>query len=138
MAGTVHAIYCQPECLIEIEAFDREETMMRQMLLEAIAETDYRNEVNDGHGPDDAPIIPLSANSDDLDRWHDLIECLRTEGLADYDFELDRNIADMNPDQAEVLKTFLDINPDYFVAVVEDPAPQRLAQIRSEMRDLLY
>ena len=137
LAGTVHAIYCELECLIELEC-DGEETSVRQMLLKAIAETNYWEEVNDGRGPDDELVMPLSADSDDLDRWGDLVESLRTEILEDYDFEMDRDIADMDPKHAAELKKNLNINPDYFVAVVEDPGSERLTQIRSEIRQLLY
>lgn len=108
------------------------------MLLEAMAETNYWQEVNDGRGPDDEPITPLSADSNDVDKWNDLIESLRTNILEDYDFEMDGDIADMEPDRAEEIKTFMNIKQDYFVALVEDPGPERLIQIRSEIRQLLY
>jgi hypothetical protein len=42
------------------------------------------------------------------------------------------------PVEAEELKKDMNINPDYFVAVVEDPNPKQLKQIRSEIRRLLY
>ncbi len=143
LAATVDAIYCQLECLIEMET-DRDEndeageTSIRQMLLDAVEETNYWKEVNDARGPGDKPITPLSAESDDIDRWKDMIESLRTEILEDYDFEMDHDIADMDPDQAKELKDLMNINPDYFVAVVEDPIPEQLTQIRSEIRRLLY
>ena len=145
LAATVDAIYCQVECLVEMEcdrdddeASEAGETSIRQMLLEAVAETNYWQEVNDGRGPDDEPITPLSPDSDALDRWNDLIESLRTNILEDYDFEMDGDIADMAPEQAVEIKKLMNINPDYFVAVVEDPGPEQLEQIRTEIRQLLY
>ena len=143
LAGTVHAIYCELECLVELE-FDRNETSepgetsIRQMVLEAVAELNYWKEVNDARGPGDKLIKPLSAKSKNREKWNDLIEVLREEVLADYDFEMDGEIGDMDPDRGEELKEFMGIKADYFVAVVEDPGPERLAQIREEIRQLLY
>jgi len=137
LAGTVHAIYCQLECLIEIEAFHGGETSVRQMLLEPIADKHLSQEVDGVLDGDSEPITPLSAESDDLERWNDLVESLRTAVLEDYDFAIDSNIADMAPHQAAALMKLMNINPCYFTAFVEDPVPERMKQIQSEIRQLL-
>ena len=142
LAGTVHAIYCELECLVELESDRNEtsepgETSIRQMVLDAVAELNYWKEVNDARGPGDKLIKPLSAKSKNREKWNDLIEVLRDEVLADYDFAMDGEIGDMDPDRGEELKEFMGIKADYFVAVVEDPGPERLAQIREENRRLL-
>jgi len=44
---------------------------------------------------------------------------------------------DMPPDQAATLKKTMNIDPGYFTAIVEDPGPERLSKLRSELRQLL-
>src|SRR5258708_780596 len=75
LAGTVHAIYCELECLIEMEASDSGETEIRQFLLDAIGETNYWAEVNDGRDVGDE-VTPLPVESDDMASWNNLIESL--------------------------------------------------------------
>lgn len=48
LAGTVHAVFCQLEALVEIEAESGDETEMRQMVLDAVAETGHWQEISDG------------------------------------------------------------------------------------------
>jgi hypothetical protein len=60
------------------------------------------------------------------------------EILDDYDFSMEKNFMDMPPDEAAALKRQLNIDPDYFVAVVEDPTPERAAEIQREIRAYLY
>ena len=137
LAGTIHAIYCQLECLIEIDAFRGRESGVRQLLFEAIAEKDEAKEAEGVLDADTEPTTPLSAESDDLERWNDLVESLRSNVLEDYDFAIDSNIANMSPQQAAALTKLMNIDPNYFVAVVEDPVPEQLKQIQSEIQKLL-
>jgi hypothetical protein len=130
-AGTAHAIYCQLECLIEIAVPQGGEYSIRQLLLEAIAEKNDRRKV-DG---DDEPITP-SAESGDIEKWNDLVESLRTDILEDYDFAIDSYITIMAPSQAAQLMDRMNIHPNYFITVVEDPVPKRLKQFQFEIRKL--
>jgi hypothetical protein len=44
---------------------------------------------------------------------------------------------DMPPGQAAELKSNLNIDDDYFVAVVDDPTPEQLVEIRQELEATL-
>ena len=76
LAGTVHAIYCQLECLVELES----DTMKPMKPLKRVfgrwcltpwRRLNYWKEVNDARGPGDQLIKPLSARSEDLEKWND-------------------------------------------------------------------
>jgi hypothetical protein len=57
--------------------------------------------------------------------------------LEDYDFEMAPQFLDMPPGQAAELKSNLNIDDDYFVAVVDDPTPEQLVEIRQELEATL-
>jgi hypothetical protein len=46
-------------------------------------------------------------------------------------------LMDLPPDQAAKLKRKMNIDPDYFVAVVEDPTPARRKDLKRDLRLLL-
>ena len=135
LAGTVDAIYVNLESLIELEI--GHEARVRQLVLEAMDECDYWNDVNDGLEPDEEPVTRPEPACDDLDEWKELIEALRSEILEDYDFEMESEFIDMPPDAGAKLKRELNIDPDYFVALVEDPTPERVVAIWRELQTYL-
>jgi|ERR1022692_3862146 hypothetical protein len=136
LAGTVDAIYFHLESSIELEM--GHETTVRQMILEALDEMDYWNQINSGLGPGEEPTPRQTPDSEDMDEWNELLEAMRTEILDDYDFSMEDQFMDMPPDQAAALKNQLNIDPDYFVALIEDPTPERLKEIRAEIKAYLY
>jgi hypothetical protein len=122
LAATVSAIYDHLEAAINIE-MDTGETTVRKMILEALDEM--------------CSTQPLAPDSDDMDDWSRLVEILRREVLEDDDFRMDFMFLDAPPDKAAAAKAEMHIDPDYFVTPVEDPSPQRLCEIRRELRSLL-
>jgi hypothetical protein len=137
LAGTVGAIYRELEGQIETEMDLAEETTLRQMVLEAMEEMHYWEAVNSALEPGDEPDAPPAPDCEDNRTWSELVEDLRTEILDDYDFDMEHHFLDLAPADAEELKRKLNILPDYFVAVVEDPTAVRLAEIRRNLRALL-
>lgn len=137
LGGTVDAIYRELEGNIEIEMDFDEETTLRQMVLDALAEIDYWNQVNSGLGAGEEPVLPLAPDSTDTKDWAELVEGLRMEVLEDYDFDMEDTFLDMPPAAAAELKRSMNILPDYFTAVPEDPKPERLAEIQRALRTLL-
>ncbi len=137
LAGTADMIYQELQAQLETEVSFGKETTVREMILRASDEADHWNEVNSSLPPDEEPVERLPPDSSDIDEWSFLIECLEEEVLEDYDFDMERNFVDMPPDAATRLKRQMNIDPDYFVATIEDPSPKRLAEIRKELSKLL-
>ena len=73
----------------------------------------------------------------DLEEWADLVNALRDQVLEDYDFAMESELIDLEPAAAGAVKRFLNIDRDYFVAVPEDPSPERLASMRRALTALL-
>jgi hypothetical protein len=137
LAVTVDVIYRELLTLIEIEMSLSGETTARRMVLEALAEMEYWEKVNSSLEQHEEPVRPPGPESTDYAEWSFLVDTLRQEILEDYDFEMAKTILDLPPDLAAGLKRQMNIDPDYFVAVVEDPSPERLQEVRSELRALL-
>ena len=75
------------------------------------------------------PVADLSRKSKNREKWNDLIEVL-VKVLADYDFAMDGEIGDMDPDRGEELKEFMGIKSKISsTGCHEDPGPEPLAQI---------
>lgn len=138
VAGTVDAVYRQLQGCIEIEIDGGEGSELRGMLLDAMHETDYWNHVNESLGPAEGPADPPAIDCVEYQEWEDLVEDLRTEVLDDYDFDMADKFLDMPPEQAKALRQTMNIDPDYFVAVADDPTPERLEAIRKELQRLLW
>jgi hypothetical protein len=137
MAATVDMIYQELHALLETEISFEVETRVREMILRAMDEADHWNEVNDSLEPDEEPVERLGPENVDVEEWSFLIECLEEEVLEDYDFDMEQNFVDIPPEQARLLKKQMNIGHDYFVATVEDPSPERLAEIRAELNGLI-
>jgi hypothetical protein len=137
VAATVDVIYREIEGLIDIELDFGEETNMRRRLLDAMDEANYWEDVNDGVPEGEDPEGPPEVTSEDSSAWMDLVESLRTEILEDYDFDMAGKFLDMESERAAELKRLMNIEPDYFVANVEDPTPQQLDDIARELHSRL-
>jgi len=125
LAGTVAAIYEHLQTMVAVEIDEREGTTIRQMLFDALHESDQE------------PHAPLSPACQDMEEWWDIIEILRDTVLEDHDFDMEALFLDAPPEEAAALKALMQIHPDYFVTPIEDPSPQGLVKIREELRSLL-
>lgn len=133
VAAAVDAIYREMEGLIDIEIDFGEVTDTRQRLLDTMDEANYWEDVNDGVPEGEDPEVPPEVTSEDSSAWMELVESLRTEILEDYDFDMAGKFLDMEPERATELKRRMNIEPDYFVANVDDPTPQQLDAIAREL-----
>jgi hypothetical protein len=136
IAAAVDAIY--NEIIVLVESEMGEEIRIRQMILEALAEINYWDEMSKSLEPGEEAEVPVQAESEDNENWYFLIDQLRETILDDYDFTMEEEFMDMSPETADLLKKNMNIDPDYFVDVIEDPGPERLAEIQRELRSLVY
>jgi hypothetical protein len=130
IAATVDAIYNELIVLVESEMGDS--TATRQMILDALSEVDFWEELNEGLDPGAEPEVPVSADSEDHETWNYLIDHLRETVLDDYDFDMEHKFLDLPPDQCQLLKSQMNIAPNYFVDVIDDPSVHRLEEIQRE------
>jgi hypothetical protein len=90
--------------------------------------------MNDDEEAEERP----SPACDDSDEWSFLVlDILVQEILEDFDYAMQDKFIDMAPDKSDALKKEMNIDDDYFVAVVEDPTPERAKEIRRELHALL-
>jgi hypothetical protein len=81
--------------------------------------------------------IPETPVDSDDSAWSIIIEVLEDEVVEDRDFSMAGDFLDLPPGQAATLKKTMNIDPGYFTAIVEDPCPERLDDIRRQLRQLL-
>ena len=138
LAGTVDAIYRELQASIETEISLAEDITVRSMVIDAMDEANYWEEINSALEPGEEAYQRLSPDCKETDQWAELVESLRTQILEDYDFDMEDKFLDMPPAKAAALKKRMNILPDYFTAVPEDPKPERLAEMARELRSLLW
>ena len=137
VAATVDTVHNYLRFLVAEEIESRRSTKLRELLLQAMQQDAYWEEVNDGLGPDEEPEVPPPADSKDMEDWDHFIECLCEDLLEDYDFSMEDEFLDMPPEAAAKLKKNLNIASDYFVAAPDDPVAKELPPIREELRRIL-
>lgn len=135
LAGAVAAVYEALLGLIELE-IDTRRTKLRRQVLAVLDEMNYWSAVNDGRLPDAEPFQCPRPNCSDLPVWMDIVEDLRTTVLDDYDFDMESTFLDVAPEAAAELKRTMNIDPDYFTDIPEDPTPERLRVVRRELLEL--
>ncbi len=78
---------------------------------------------------------PIDVEDDDPDEWDVLLECLEDCVLWDEDWAMEEQL-DLDPDAAGRVKSFLGIEPDYFVAIQPDPSDAEAETLIAELRSL--
>jgi hypothetical protein len=136
-AAAVDQVYQTIEDIITADIESDGDTETREMLLEAMDEANYWDNVNSSLLPGEPPTVRPSPDCSDIDEWAHLVEVLRTTVLDDRDFDLDATIGDLDPEMTAELKRLMSIAPDYFADVPEDPTAERLEQIHRELLRLL-
>jgi hypothetical protein len=136
-AGAVYEVYGVLEDLIMMEIDAGEETALRQLLIAAMDEAEYWDELNDDLLPNEEPIVRPAPSSKDLNEWSTLIDELRTTILDDYDFHFEPTFRQGPPDMVTATMRFLSIPPNYFTSVPDDPKPKRIPEIQREFRKLV-
>jgi hypothetical protein len=136
-AAAVAQVYQTVVDLITADIETDGDTEMRTMLLEAVDEADYWENVNLNLARGEPLVVPLSPACNDVDEWAYLVEVLCDTVLDDRDFEMEGTFSDLDPEETAELRRQMSIGPDYFTDVPEDPTPEQLEQIRRELLDLL-
>lgn len=137
LAAAVAAVYETLLGLIELDIdTDKRQTKVRGQVLDALDEMNYWAGANDALLPDEEPAKRPSKRCADPEVWAEFVEALRTEVLEDYDFEMESSFVDLDPQASSALKRSMNIDPDYFTDVPEDPQRDRLEAIRRELREV--
>ena len=138
LEGTLVAIYVQLIACVDVEIEVGRQTFLREMILEALDEINYWDLPSEGVEPGNKPKKKPLPHSDRFEDWNFLVlRVLLREAIADDDYSMHSQLMDLPPDQASELKRMLEIEPDYFVDIVEDPTPSRAMEIQRELRLLL-
>ncbi len=136
-AAAVAQVYQTMEELITADIESEGDSIMRVLLLDAMDEANYWDNVNTNLPLGEPPTVRPSPHSPDIDMWAFLVEVLCDTVLVDRDFEMEDTFGDVDPEKTAEIKRMMSIAPDYFTQVPEDPTPERLEQIHRELRDLL-
>src|SRR5262249_33713009 len=92
LAGTVAGIYNYLLTMIDLEIDQGEETTIRRMVLDALDEMNYWHEQK--------PLIPLSPECEDINKWSELVEALGDSVLEDRDFDTEAIFLDAPSEKA--------------------------------------
>ncbi len=126
LEAAVGAVYESIRVMVEIEidepAEDREPPSWRELVLAACQE----------RGIDDL-LVP---ESEDLDEWAILVECLSDTVLWDQDWKDSESLLDADPKAGRMVKSLLGIDEDYYVAVPPDPTDEQMEGIWATLRGL--
>ncbi len=138
--GTIYAIFRELETLIEAEIEFEKDSGLSDYSIRSLARAAYipvRNpsgvycdlkpEMKSGidQGWDAVPQKECTV----MERWSDFIELLADNILWDRDFQFDRIVGDVSPDQAGLIKQQLGINEDYYSSVAQDIREVDIAEI---------
>jgi hypothetical protein len=78
--------------------------------------------------------VPPSVDSDDVDDWEFLIECLANRILWEGDYEMSDVFLDADPSEGAMRMGLMGIAEDYYTAIAPDPTDQQLEAIRRRLR----
>jgi len=70
------------------------------------------------------------------ERWHGIVEKLADTVLWDRDWEMERNLADADPDRANAVKRLAAIDEGYFTTPAEEPTPGQVSQAKAYLESL--
>lgn len=107
---------CECECDSDLSIF------WRELVRNAMKET----------GEEELPDV----NSDDVNEWLFIVDCLRDRLLWDYDFEMIDECLDDPPEVAKAVKGLLTIDKDYFVTVPYDLEDDEIVFAIEDLRRL--
>jgi hypothetical protein len=126
LEAAVGAVYESIRVMVEIEidepAEDQEPPSWRELVLAACRE----------HGIEDL----LDPESEDLDEWAILVECLADTVLWDQDWKDSESLLDADPKASKGVKQLLGIDDDYYIAVPPDPTEKEMEGIKAVLRGL--
>jgi hypothetical protein len=95
--------------------------------------------VKEAERAENLPIDPEqqpTPESNDMDDWDPLVEDLENRILWDGDWELESNIADSSPEDAQRSKDFLGITDEYYLDVAPDPPDSEIPKLVRQLKTL--
>jgi hypothetical protein len=122
--GALAAVIDQVRTDLEMELDGGNSTGCRRLILEAVGDVAGRE-------------YPLPAPADrDWDEWEMLIEEMESRLFWDADWEMADVFLDLPPERARADMTLHGIDPEYFLAVPDDPDHAGLAAARRTLAEL--
>lgn len=126
LEATVGAIYESIRIMVEIEidqpAEELQSPSWRELVLAACQE----------RGMEEL----LDPESNDLDEWEVLVDCLADAVLWDEDWKSADELLDADPTASRAVKKLLGIDPDYYIAIPPDPTDEEMKGISTTLRGL--
>jgi hypothetical protein len=122
--GALAAAFAQVRAWLEVELDASEKAECRTLILAAVGDDAGR----DGPLPD--------AKDTDWDEWELLIEEVEARLFWDADWEMGDVFLDMPPDEARADMALHGIDPEYFLAVADDPNDAQLVEARRTLAQL--
>ncbi len=100
----------------------------------------------DGFGEEDLADVDLgfagseklTAYSQDMDQWNDVIESLADQILCDRDFEMADDFLDLDPPLATAMKDSLGIRTDYYSDVAADVRAEQIEETITAIRKITH
>jgi hypothetical protein len=94
-------------------------------------------EIAEDDDNDDEVWSPLELDSNDLEAWEDLLDCLANRILwDDDDYEMGDEFLDVDPRVSRAKMELMRIPDDYYTAIAPDPTENELVAIRQQLRRL--
>jgi hypothetical protein len=126
LEATVGAVYESIRVMVEIEidqpAQERQSPTWRELVLAACRERGIEE--------------LLDPESNDLDEWEVLIDCLADAVFWDEDWrEADEHL-DADPEASRAVKKLLGIDQDYYIAIPPDPTDEEMNRVWATLREL--
>lgn len=88
----------------------------------------------DTRSDDEAKLSPACT---DIEEWDLRVGCVADQILWDRDWELEEEIMDVSPEQAQALKRSLGIDEDYFLATIAEPGAGQVDEAMTFLRQLV-
>lgn len=70
------------------------------------------------------------------EEWHAIVENLADRVLWDRDWEMEEDLADAEPDGADIVKRLAGIDEGYFTTPAEEPSERQVAQARTYLESI--
>lgn len=149
--SAVGAIFEKIKCEIEIELdiakmeansdFHDENDFWRSMVLDAFGEPRYAEDgsmIGDSLEDLDSEFYPVDANEMRKDRWFNVVESLADRLLWDRDYEMEDVFADVEPDQAAAMKSYMGVSEGYYRQIAPDLRDDQVASVIQRVKAITH
>jgi hypothetical protein len=149
--AAVGAIYEKVKCEIEVELdfarteteseFHDEDNSWRAMVLAAFNQPRYADDgsmSSDFVDDLDLEFYPADANEIRKDRWFNVVESLADRLLWDRDYEMEDVFADIEPDQAAAMKSYMGVSEGYYQHIAPDLRDDQVASVFERIKAITH